>query len=71
MSRLIPFLLLPLFIGSGVALWWYGDLSPEDRAQADSIAADYAAMLYQKAVGELSRAEAQHVQTLTRRHFAV
>lgn len=70
MPRLIPWLLLPAFILSGVGLWWYGDLSPDDRIKADAIAADYAARLYQKAVGELSRAEAQHVQTLTRRHFA-
>ena len=70
MFRLIPLLLLPLFIGSGVALWWYGDLSIEDRAKADGIAADYAAKLYQKAMSELSRAEAEHVQALTRGHFA-
>ena len=70
MFRLIPLVLLPLFIASGVGLWWYGDLSPEDRAKADRIAADYAAKLYHKAVGELSRAEAEHVQTLTRRHLA-
>ena len=70
MSRLIPFLLLPVFIGSGVALWWYGDLTPDERAQADAIAADYAAKLYHKAVGELSRAEADHVRDLTRRRLA-
>ena len=70
MFRLIPLLLLPLFIGSGVALWWYGDLSPDDRAKADKIAADYAAKLYQKAVSELSPLEAEHVQTLTQRHLA-
>ncbi len=70
MFRFLPVLLVSLFVGSGVALWWYGDLSTEDRAKADAIAADYAARLYQKAVGELSRTESKHVQTMIRRHFA-
>lgn len=70
MRRTIPLMLLPLFIASGVGLWLYGDLSPADRAKADAIAADYAARLYHKTFGELSRSEARHVQTLTRRHFA-
>ena len=70
MRRLIPLILTPLFLASGVGLWWYGELSPEDRARADQIAADYAAKLYHKALGELSRAEAEHVQTLARRHLA-
>ena len=47
------------FAASGVGLWWYGDLSAEDRAKADKIAADYAAKLYHKALGELSRAETE------------
>lgn len=68
--RVLPFVLLSLFTASGVALWWYGDLSVEDRAKADAIAAEYAARLYRKALGELSRSEARHVQVLTRRHFA-
>ena len=70
MIRLLPLALLSLFIGSGVGLWWYGDLSADDRTKADRIAADYAAKLYQKAISELSRAEAEHVQSLTRGHFA-
>lgn len=70
MIRVLPAVLLSLFAASGLGLWLYGDLSPEDRAKADRVAADYAAKLYQKAVGELSRAEAKHVQTLTRLHFA-
>ena len=70
MTRILPLLLLSVFAASGVGLWWYGDLSPEDRAKADSIAAQYAATLYRKALGELSRSETRHVQALTRRHFA-
>jgi hypothetical protein len=70
MFRLIPLLLMPLFVGSGVGLWWYGDLSKEDRTKADAIAADYAAKLYQKAVSELSSTEAENVKALVKKHFA-
>jgi hypothetical protein len=70
LKRFIPLMLLPMFIGSGIGLWLYGDVSEEDRAKADAIAADYAARLYRKALSELSRSEAQHVQALTRKHFA-
>ena len=70
MKRLIPALLLPLLIGSGIALWLYGDATEEDRTKADAIAAEYAAKLYRKALSELSQSEAQYVQTLIRKHSA-
>ena len=70
MFRLIPLILTPLFLASGIGLWWYGDLSKEDRAKADAIAADYAAKLYQKAVSELSSTEAANVKALVKKHFA-
>jgi hypothetical protein len=55
-------------IGSG-GLIWYGSLSKEDRGDADAIAAKYASDLFDKAVNQLTVAEAKQVHGLVRQHF--
>jgi hypothetical protein len=50
-------------------LCWYGNLTEEEQAEADQIAATYAKRLYGKALEELTERQSSHVASLTKRHF--
>jgi hypothetical protein len=50
-------------------LYWYGNLTEEEQAKADQIAANYAKQLYGIAVEELTERQASHVARLTKQHF--
>ncbi len=51
-------------------LYWYENLSKEDKAKADSLAADYASQIYGKGLSALTSAQLSHVQGLVKGHFA-
>ena len=70
MFPLIPILALFAIVGGGATLAWYSELSKEEKTEADRIACDYAAELYQKNLKELTKAEAAHVARLTASHFS-
>jgi hypothetical protein len=51
-------------------LYWYENLSKEEKREADALAAEYASNLYDKALNALTAAQLGHVQELVKRHFA-
>ena len=67
---LIPILAIAAMIGGGVTLTWYSELSEKEKGEADRIACDYASDIYDKSIKELTNAEANHVASLTKRHFS-
>jgi hypothetical protein len=50
-------------------VYWYSNLSEEEQAEADRIAATHAKRLYGKAVEELTDRQSSHVARLTKQHF--
>ena len=52
------------------ALYWYENLSKEDKQEADALAAEYARKLYDKGLNALTSAQLGHVQQLVKGHFA-
>ena len=70
MLPLIPFLAL-LAIGTGTAtLFWYEDLTREQKEEANRLTTKYARELYGKTVKQLSEQQANRVQTLVRTEIA-
>ena len=69
MFPLIPLIALFAIVSGGVTLAWYSELSKEDQKAADRLAGEYALRLYDKSLDELSKAQADHVAELTKRHF--
>lgn len=70
MLPLIPLLCIAAVLGGGVGLGWYYGLSEDERSTADRIANDLAWKLYQKALDELTKAEAEHIARLVRSRIA-
>ncbi len=70
MFPVIPLLAVFAIFGGGAALLWYDRLSPQEKQKADRIACDYARDVFGKGMKELTKAEANHVAMLTKRHFA-
>jgi len=66
---IIPLLALAAILGGGVTLAWYDKLSKEQKEEADRIAANYAQELYGKSMKELTKAQSNHVVSLTKQHF--
>ena len=52
-------------------LYWYENLSKEEKREADALAAEYARTVYDKGLNALTSAQLQHVQGLVKGHFAV
>jgi hypothetical protein len=69
MLPVIPLLGLSAIFGGTVALIWYDTLSKEQKAEADRLTAQYARALFSKAVGDLTKAEAQFVHDRVKAHF--
>ena len=69
MFPIIPILCWAAALGGCGGLLWYASLSKDDKADADRIAADYASTLYNRAVDQLTDAQAKHVNGLVKRHF--
>ncbi len=51
-------------------LYWYENLSKEEKKEADGLAAQYAKDLYGKGLSALTSAQLSHVQSLVKSHFA-
>jgi hypothetical protein len=51
-------------------LYWYENLSKEEKREADALAAEYASNLYDKGLNALTSAQLRHVQELVKGHFA-
>jgi hypothetical protein len=51
-------------------LYWYENLSKEEKREADALAAEYASKLYDKGLNALTSAQLRHVQELVKGHFA-
>lgn len=60
---------LVMVVGGGAA-YWYGNLSNDQRAKVDAMAAQFAMDIFSKTVAQLSNVEAKHVLEMTRQHFA-
>jgi hypothetical protein len=69
MFPFIPFLALIAILGGGATLVWYDKLSKQEQEKADRIACGYAKDIFGKTMKELTKAEANHVASLTQRHF--
>ncbi len=69
MFPIVPLLALFAMIGGGVTLGWYSQLSKHEQEEADRLACGYAQDVFNKSLKELTKAEAQHVAMLTKRHF--
>ena len=52
------------------ALYWYENLSKEDKEEADALAVEYAREVYNKGLNALTSAQLRHVQELVKGHFA-
>ncbi len=50
-------------------LYWYENLSKEEKQEADALAAEYARNLYGKGLDALTSAQLRHVQELVKGHF--
>jgi hypothetical protein len=70
MFPIIPLLAIFAICGGGATLVWYDRLSADQQEEADRIACGYAREVFDKGLKELTKAEADHVAMLTRRHFA-
>ena len=51
-------------------LYWYENLSKEEKREADALAAQYARKVYDKGLNALTSAQLRHVQELVKGHFA-
>ncbi len=51
-------------------LYWYENLSREEKKEADALAAEYAMKLYDKGLNALTSVQLRHVQELVKGHFA-
>jgi hypothetical protein len=51
-------------------LYWYENLTKEDRAEADRLAVKYAKDIYGKGLSALTSAQLSQVQGLVKGHFA-
>lgn len=51
-------------------LYWYENLSKEEKAEADALAAEYAWSIYNKGLNALTSAQLRHVQELVKGHYA-
>lgn len=51
-------------------LYWYENLSKEEKKQADALAVQYAKEVYNKGLHALTSAQLRHVQELVKGHFA-
>ncbi len=69
MLPLIPLVAWALTAVGVGSLWWYYNLTVQQQAEADALAAEYASELFDKAVNQLSAAEARQVHGLVKRHF--
>ena len=70
MFPVIPLLALFAIFGGGATLVWYDQLSKDEQREADRIACGYAEEVFGKTMKQLTKAEANHVAMLTKRHFA-
>ena len=70
MFPFIPLLALIVILGGGTTLAWYGQLSKEQKQEADRIAFNYAKEVFGKGLKELTSEQAKHVAMLTKRHFS-
>lgn len=66
--------LIPIFaglavLGGGATLVWYDTLSREDKQRANRLTADYDSSLFDKAVDQLTAAEARAVHDRVKAHF--
>lgn len=66
---LIPILAVLAMFGGGGTLAWYLALSEERQQEADEIACKHAKRLFDKAVKDLSKDQADRVYRLTKQHF--
>jgi hypothetical protein len=69
MFPIIPILALLAIVGGGTTLLWYEELSREEKERANRLANHYAAELFDKTVKELTKSEANRVNSLVRSHF--
>jgi hypothetical protein len=51
-------------------LYWYENLSREEKSEADALAAEYARKLYDRGLNALTSAQLRHVQELVKGHYA-
>jgi hypothetical protein len=52
------------------SLYWYENLSKEEKQEADRLASQYAMNLYNKGLDQLSKQQLGRVHDLVKRHFA-
>lgn len=69
MLPLVPILAGLAVIGGSATLVWYDRLSREDQNAANRLTAQYAHALFEKAVDQLSTAEARAVHARVKAHF--
>jgi hypothetical protein len=50
-------------------MYWYENLSKEDKQRADEFAVEYAKEVYGKGLNSLTSAQLKHVQELVKGHF--
>jgi hypothetical protein len=67
--RLIGLLAAMVAAGAGYTLYWYEQLSAAEKAEADSLAIQYAKDLYSKALHELTTSQLGMVHRLVKDHF--
>jgi hypothetical protein len=68
----IPLMGLVTTICAGLGLcglYWYSNLTEEEQAQADQMAAKYAKEIYGRTVEELTERQNNHVARLTKQHL--
>ena len=69
MFPFIPLLAIGAILGGAGTLYWYDNLSRQEKEAADRIAGGYALELFGKTLDELTEGEASRVHDLTRRYF--
>lgn len=69
----IPLVGIVSSICTALGLWglyWYTNLSKEEQAEADKLAADYSMKLYSKGLDQLTAHQMSRVSDLVKGHFA-
>lgn len=69
MFPFIPIAALLAVVGGGATLLWYDELTREEKELANRLANQYAGELFGKTVKELTKSQANAVQSLVRSHF--
>jgi hypothetical protein len=51
-------------------MYWYENLTKDEKEEADRLAAEYARRLYSKGINQLTSLQLSRVQALVKGHFA-